>query len=336
MITIDGSMGEGGGQVLRSSLALSMITGQPVHIVGIRAGRKKPGLLRQHLTGLRAAVAISDAEVEGDALGSREVTFRPRAVRGGRHRFAVGSAGSANLVLQTVLPALIAAGETSELTLEGGTHNPKSPTFHFLVQTFLPLLARLGPSVELTLDRWGFYPAGGGAMTARIHPARPSGRLSLRKRGEVRLEAVAVVCNIPDSVGSRELKVLGRSLDLASAEVLKVSGPGPGNVLQVTARTDDVVETFTAFGEKSVRAEEVAKSLAREVKAWLAADVPVGEHLADQLLLPLAMAGGGSFATVAPSLHTLTNMAVVERFLPVSFASTEPVPGRWEVALQPR
>lgn len=328
MVTIDGALGEGGGQVVRSSLALSMITQRPVHLVNVRAGRRKPGLLRQHLTALRASVAISGAEVEGDVLGSTEVMFRPGPVRGGRHRFAVGSAGSANLVLQTVLPALIRADGPSTLQIEGGTHNSKSPSFHFLQDTFLPLLGRFGPEVALTLDRWGFYPAGGGAMTATITP-RPLGRVRLRERGPVRLEATAVVCNLPDKVAQRELSILGRRLSLDRTEVVRVQGPGPGNVVWVSARMRTHTETFTAFGEKGRSAERVARSLAEEVRRWLHAGVPVGEHLADQLLLPLALAGGGAFETQAPSLHTLTNMQVIERFLPVTFASEQLAPDRW-------
>src|SRR6476620_518674 len=164
VITIDGSVGEGGGQIIRNSLALSLVTGQPFRIVNIRAGRKKPGLLRQHLTAVQAANQIGDAAVDGAEMGSGEVVFRPEGIRAGDYRFAIGTAGSTTLVLQTILPALILAGAPSHLTLEGGTHNPLAPPFDFLAQTFLPHLARFGPTVTATLARPGFFPAGGGRL----------------------------------------------------------------------------------------------------------------------------------------------------------------------------
>src|SRR3954466_3092396 len=170
MITIDGAAGEGGGQILRTSLGLSLVTGQPFRIVNIRAGRKKPGLLRQHLTAVQAATQIGDAVTDGLEMGSLEVVFRPERVRSGEYRFAVGTAGSTTLVLQTVLPALMLAGKPSRLVLEGGTHNPFAPPFDFLVQTYLPLLARFGPQVEAKLLRPGFFPAGGGRLEIDIQP----------------------------------------------------------------------------------------------------------------------------------------------------------------------
>jgi RNA 3'-terminal phosphate cyclase (ATP) len=161
MLTIDGSQSEGGGQVLRSSLALSLVTGRPFAIENIRAGRKKPGLLRQHLTAVLAAAEVSAAEVEGAALASRRLLFRPGRVRAGDYAFRVGTAGSATLVLQTVLPALLLAEGESTLTLEGGTHNPMAPPVDFLENAYLPLVNRLGPRVKVQLVRPGFYPAGG-------------------------------------------------------------------------------------------------------------------------------------------------------------------------------
>src|SRR5262245_60443308 len=171
MEVIDGSQGEGGGQILRTALALSLVTGAPFRVEKIRAGRQKPGLLRQHLTAVTAAVEIGGAAVEGATLGSRELSFRPGSVRPGAYRFAVGTAGSAALVLQTVLPALLTATGPSTVVVEGGTHNPHAPPFDFLALAFLPLLARMGARAQATLDRPGFYPAGGGQLTVEITPA---------------------------------------------------------------------------------------------------------------------------------------------------------------------
>src|SRR5688572_16449750 len=186
LITIDGSMGEGGGQVLRTSLALSLVTGKPFRIEKIRAGREKPGLLRQHLTAVNAAAAVGGAHVEGAALGSRELDFRPGPAKPGEYRFAVGTAGSATLVLQAVLPALLTARGASTLVLEGGTHNPFAPPFDFLDKAFLPLLRRMGARVEVALERPGFYPAGGGRFQVRVEPVERLERLDLPSRGDAK------------------------------------------------------------------------------------------------------------------------------------------------------
>src|SRR5436305_3346353 len=186
MLTIDGSEGEGGGQILRTSLALSLVTGQPFRMERIRAKRQKPGLLKQHLTAVEAAKTVGCAEVEGAALSSQTLEFRPGPVTPGNYRFAVGTAGSATLVLQTLLPALLTAAGHSTPTLEGGTHNPMAPPFDFLQKSFMPLIHRMGPSVELKLRRPGFYPAGGGQFHARIEPVKKLSRLDLFDRGSVR------------------------------------------------------------------------------------------------------------------------------------------------------
>lgn len=335
LLHIDGSLGEGGGQVVRTSIALSMITGRPIRLTNIRAGRRKPGLLRQHLTGLRAAVAISGATVDGDALGSCEVTFRPGPVRGGGYHFAVGTAGSANLVLQTILPALWFADTATDLTIEGGTHNSKSPSTDVLIDTYLPTVARMGPQATLRLERHGFYPAGGGCLRARVEPAPPSSPLSLVERGPVELTATALVCNVPGKLAKRQLSVLERRLPLTNAILHPVRGPGPGNVVAVTATTGcGHVETFTGFGERRTPAEAIAEQVAGEVDGWLQSAAVVGEHTADQLLIPMALSPGGSFSTTEPSLHTTTNIDVIERFLPVRF-TTEARGAGWVISVRP-
>src|SRR6185503_15943515 len=185
MITIDGSQGEGGGQILRTSLTLSLVTGQPFRLENIRAGRQKPGLLRQHLTAVEAARTVGTAEVNGATPGSRTLEFRPGTVTPGNYRFAVGTAGSATLVLQTILPPLLTASGVSTLTLEGGTHNPYAPPFDFLARCFVPLIQRMGPRIDLEMGRPGFYPAGGGKFQARIEPVKRLARFDLMTRGEI-------------------------------------------------------------------------------------------------------------------------------------------------------
>ena len=171
-VHIDGSQGEGGGQIVRSALALALITGRPITIENLRAKRPKPGLMRQHLAAVHAALAVCDGRAEGDELGSRRLGFEPQQVRGGEYRFKLPTAGSATLVLQTVLPALMIAEAPSAVVLEGGTHNPWAPPFDFLQAAFLPLLSRMGPRVSASLQRHGFYPAGGGQFTVTIEPAQ--------------------------------------------------------------------------------------------------------------------------------------------------------------------
>ncbi len=334
MLTIDGSQGEGGGQVLRTSLALSLITRQSFRLTNVRARRPKPGLKRQHLTAVLAAQQVGQAEVTGAAVGSTEITFRPGRVLGGTFSFSVGTAGSATLVAQTVLPALTIATEPSHLAFEGGTHNTHAPPFDFLDRVYLPILRRMGPGVEATLDRPGFYPAGGGRFRLEVNP-RALQRIDLDDRGEtVAHRAVARVASLPKAIADRELRVLGQRLGwdrscLRHERVLDADGPG--NVVLAEIESRHVTELFTGFGERGVRAETVAERLADEVAAYLASGAAVGSHLADQLLLPFALAGGGSFRTVEPSLHARTQADVVHMFLGVETRMGAIGPNLWQV-----
>jgi RNA 3'-terminal phosphate cyclase (ATP) len=323
MLTIDGAIGEGGGQVLRTALALSVVTGTPFGMIRIRARREKRGLRPQHVAAVRAAAAVGDADVAGDAVGVQEIVFRPRRVRPGTHRFAVGTAGSATLVLQTVLPALLTAATPSRLTLEGGTHNPLAPPFDFLARTFLPLLERMGPGVAAVLERYGFYPAGGGCVTVGVRPAARLLPISVLERGALaRLRARAVVARLSPRIAERELAAVRRLLDVRGDDaqpIVVTDGSGPGNAVLIDVESEHVTAVFSAVGERGVLAETVAERAARAARDYLDAGVPVDEHLADQLLLPLALAGGGAFRTTPLSLHAVTNMEVVRLFVPVAF-----------------
>jgi len=325
-ITIDGSQGEGGGQILRSALALSLVTGRPFTITRIRAGRKKPGLLRQHLTAVQAAAVIGQAQVTGASLGSTQLTFTPGAIQPGDYHFAVGTAGSATLVLQTVLPALLCAPGPSTLRLEGGTHNPWAPPFDFLTQSFLPLINRMGPHVEATLVRPGFYPAGGGEFRVAITPAPTLQPIELLERGPTqRITGIVQLAHLPRHVAERELHVLAAQLGLTGDQLRVEELPtshGPGNLVVITVECRQVTEVFTGFGQKGVPAEVVANQAVDQARRYLASDVPVGEYLADQLLLPLALARGGAFRTTDLSSHARTNIAVVQTFLDVRFELT--------------
>lgn len=325
MIALGGAQGEGGGQILRSALSLSMITGKPFTITGIRAGRAKPGLLRQHLTAVKAATEICGAIVDGAELGSQRLVFRPGNVRGGDYRFAIGSAGSCMLVLQTVLPALWFADGPSRVEVSGGTENPSAPPAGFICRVLEPLLAQMGIHQQTTLLRHGFYPAGGGVVVAEVTPVASLNALQLGERGTVmRLRGEVLLAGVPRHVGERELVALAASFSLYEQNIhLLPREQGPGNTVSLEVESENITERFFAVGEKRVSAEVVAAQLVKEVTRYLASPAAVGEYLADQLVLPMALAGAGTFTVAHPSCHLLTNIAVVERFLPVRFTLTE-------------
>jgi RNA 3'-terminal phosphate cyclase (ATP) len=317
VIEIDGSAGEGGGQVLRTSLALSLLTRKPFRIEKIRANRKTPGLLRQHLTAVNAATAIGDAAVEGVDVGSKALTFVPRALRGGSYSFAIGTAGSTMLVLQTILVPLMLADHESTLELEGGTHNPASPPFDFVEHAYLPLLRRMGADATIELVRPGFYPAGGGKVRVHIKPAKTLSPLHLEQRGEIVSRRIrAVVANLPYTIAEREVRTaageLGWPDDCLQAHTLTGS-LGPGNAISVFVTSEHVTDVFTSFGAKGISAENVAHEAAKQAKRYINSGAAVGEHLADQLLLPLAFAGG-SFTSTPLSGHATTGIQTIGRF----------------------
>ncbi len=339
-IEIDGSRGEGGGQVLRSALALSLVTGTPVRLSNIRAGRQRPGLMRQHLTAVVAAQQVSGAKVTGAEVGSREVSFAPGPVRCGDYRFSVGTAGSATLVFQTIFPALALAAGRSSVVVEGGTHNPLAPTFDFLQRAFLPLVERMGPRATAVLERPGFYPAGGGRFRVDIEPAKDFGRLELIERGEIReRRATAVVALLSRRIAERELEavreVLGWGAEWMSAQTVG-GAVGPGNAVTVEVASEHVTEVFTGFGQKGVAAERVGAKVAQEAAEYLAAGVPVGRHLADQLVLPMALGDGGRFRTLAPSRHTLTHVELLGAFLGAQIRVEESAESGFVVSVPPR
>lgn len=323
MITLDGRHGEGGGQILRSSLALSLVTGQPFTLDHVRGGRRTPGLLRQHLTCVRAAQAVGDATVEGAQLRSQRLVFTPRGLTAGHHHFQVGSAGSTSLVLQSVLPALLRAEGTTTLRVEGGTHAMAAPPFPFLDEVYLPVLRRMGATVAAELVRPGFYPAGGGevALTVTGGPIRP---LRMLERGPIeRVEVHAWAVGLTRRIATTEAEWIRQRLELPQDAVharAPRGGRGPGNVVWIVAHTHcgdrPVRAVFTSFGRRGVRAQDVAEEAVQAFEAWRDSGAPVCGHLADQLLLPMALGGGGSFRTGPLTLHTRTNIDTLARFLP--------------------
>ncbi|MBD9536014.1 RNA 3'-terminal phosphate cyclase [Stenotrophomonas sp. STM01] len=332
MIEIDGS--QGGGQLLRSALSLSLCTRTGFTLQGIRAMRRRPGLMRQHLTAVTAAARVGNARVEGATLGATTLRFEPGEVQAGDYHFAIGSAGSATLVLQTLLPALWQAPAPSRIRVEGGTHNPLAPSADFLDRCYLPALARLGVQAQLQLQRHGFFPAGGGELELEVQPCTGLSACAFEQRGPLQaMEASVLVSGLAAAIGQRELDVLGRRLGVDThPRHLQVVRPalGPGNVAAVTVRHGAHVELFDGHGERGLSAEQVGMRLADAVQAYLQGEACVGEHLSDQLLLPMALAGGGSFSTGQISAHLHSNARLIEKFLPVAF-DWQPEGAHWRV-----
>lgn len=318
-VELDGSRGEGGGQILRTALALSMVTRRPFTIEKIRAGRSKPGLRRQHLACVRAAAMMCKAEVRGDEVSSPRLSFAPGPELVEQLEIDIGSAGSTALVVQTLLPPALLAARPFSARILGGTHNPMAPSLSFLMEVFTPLLVRMGARLSIGCPRLGFVPAGGGVATLATEPAT-LGALELMEAGEViERRATAILARLPTHVGERELACVQKELGWASSECRteEVPSDGTGNALLLYAeRAGGGRELVTGLGERGTRAELVAERACAELRAWLAAEVPVGEHLADQLLLPMALGGGGRFRCAAPSLHTTTNVETIAAFLP--------------------
>jgi len=323
MIEIDGSFGEGGGQILRTSLSLSCLLNKPFRIFNIRIKRKKPGLMPQHLMGIRALKLISNARVQGDSRGSTELVFEPVEVKAGYYSFDIGTAGSTSLLLQAILPPLIFAKDRSSLSLKGGTHAPFSPPFHYLSEVFIPMVSRLGIRVRAEIESYGFYPKGGGKVNIEITPSdRGTMRgLNLLERGAIKkLKGLSGVGNLPLSIAERQrdaaLKILSaRGLD-AEIETLSVSALGQGTFIFLKVETDNCLAGFSSLGERGKRAELVGEEVANKFLGYSSTSACLDGHMADQIVLYLAITKGeSSFTTSEISNHLLTNLWVIEIFL---------------------
>jgi RNA 3'-terminal phosphate cyclase (ATP) len=322
MIEIDGSFGEGGGQILRTSLALALVTGKAFHLRNVRARRPKPGLQPQHLMSVRAAATIGKAEVRGATLKSQDLVFEPGPVSAGRYHFAIGTAGATGLVLHTVyLPLALRGDGPTELVLEGGTHVSTSPCFHFLDSTWRAYLEAVGLSIKLKLVRPGFYPRGGGRVDVHIQPAPKVGGLKLLERGPVKKVAgLSAVASLPEEIGKRQARRATnrlRSLGLPVAIREESWASGPGTVLALELDTAPAPTLFFGLGARGKPAERVADEAADQAIAYLnAAPAAVDSHSADQIVLPLALADGPSeFSVACVTQHLLTNIAVIQQFV---------------------
>lgn len=343
MIDIDGSQGEGGGQIIRSSLALSAVTGRPLRIFNIRAGRKKPGLKKQHVVAANAAARICNAHCKGVEIGASEITFEPNPICAGHYEFQIGSAGSTSLVSQTVLPALLTADGKSTLVIEGGTHNPMAPTFDFIQQSYLPQLAKFGANVDSEIERMGFFPKGGGRVSFEITPVAQWQGHELLESGVLKSKSVtALVSALPANIGTREVDKICRKVGWPAnvGKVIEVQDPhGPGNVVSIALDYENVCAMFTGFGQRGVKAEQVANSCYRDAKRFLDAQIPVEEYLADQLILPMSLAANAgcksSFRTYQLSGHSVTHLDVVKLFLDIKIETMAEENGTVAVQIGP-
>jgi RNA 3'-terminal phosphate cyclase (ATP) len=320
MLELDGAHGEGGGQILRTALAASVTTARAFEIDRIRAGRRRPGLLPQHLAAIRAAAAISNAEVDGATPGSKRLTFIPHTLVDGHHHIDIGSAGSAGLVAQLAVTALRHAAAPSTVTVVGGTHNRQAPPADFLDLTYLPLLLRTGGRCRLRLERHGFEPAGGGRLTLQVEPAVRPVPLALVDDAPARPgRARALVSRLPRTIAERELRLVTSELGWPEQQLAieEVEADGPGNVLLLELERPGLTEVISGFGRPGLPAEQVARQAIAQARRRLQSRAPVGPELADQLLTPLALEAGGTFRTVAPTTHFTTNADTLRRFIDV-------------------
>ncbi len=324
MIQIDGSFGEGGGQILRTALSLSCLLNEEFRIFNIRKGRKKPGLMPQHLTSVKAVQLLSNAAVTGDYKGSTELTFSPQGIKGGDFFFDIGTAGSTLLVLQTIIPALIRTGRQSSIVLSGGTHVPFSPSFHYVSEVFAPLLARTGITLTLTIESHGFYPKGGGRIRAGICIPGKIKPLRIPERGRIlRIKGYSGAGNLPLSIAGRQrnaalAKISSQLPDLrcpAEVETAAVETPGTGTFIFLKAESEHSVAGFTSLGQRGKRAENVGEDAAMEFVDYYKSNAALDEHLSDQIVLYLSMCGEEStFTTSSITDHLMTNLWVIGLF----------------------
>ncbi len=322
---IDGSYGEGGGQILRTSLSLAAITGRPLKLVNIRGKRKKPGLRPQHLTGVQACAAVSGAKVADAKLGKQNLTFKPEEISGGFYNFRIPTAGAATLVLQAILPPLWKAKGESSLIVGGGTHVPWSPPFHYLAEVFVPTLDRLGFRCEIQISRWGWYPKGGGEIKASLRSCKPSGSIILDRPFELkRVTGISASSLLPEHIRVRQRRQLLLRFEKAGIEaeigLMDVPALNPGSLVFLCAQGGESVAGFSSLGARGKRAERVADEAANALFYFLDSKAALDHYLADQILIYLAITPGAHrFTTSKITQHLLTNIWVIEQFLPVHF-----------------
>ena len=322
-IVIDGSVGEGGGQILRTSLTLSLLTKKTLRIDNIRSKRSSPGLKQQHLTAVKAAAEISNAQVEGDFPGSQEVLFVPGEINPGKYSFKIPTAGSTTLVMQTIFMPLSSALKASHVSITGGTHVPWSPPYHYLEWQWLPWMEQIGYPGKIELGQCGYYPAGGGRLSCAVFPAETIKPLQVAMRSKlVQIRGISAASNLPRDIPNRQrlrfVSRLGSSYPLNDIRSAVLPGQGKGTFLTVLLEFERTTACFTSLGKKGKRAEMVADELVKQVEEYLDTSGCVDSYLPDQLLIPLSFANGqSSIQTPKITLHLMTNAEIIQQFLPV-------------------
>lgn len=325
MVKIDGSYGEGGGQILRTALTLAALLRNPVEVSNIRAKRGNPGLRPQHRISAQAVCQISQGEIEGGEIGSPILRFHPGRIREGRYTFRIPTAGSTGMIFQTILPLLSFSQGRSQVALEGGTHTAWSPPADYIRDVFLPTLRGIGVEAELRIIRWGWFPRGQGRIEVNIEPSSALQPFSWKSRGELqRHKGLSTVSNLPLSIAQRETRRLSQRLKEkgfpAQMEIIQAPSVGKGTSLLLVAEFRGIFAGFEGLGERGKRAEEVADEVADAFFSFMDGDGAVDPHLADQLIIYMALAEGeSSFTTSRITQHLLTNIWVVEKFLPLRF-----------------
>lgn len=331
MLELDGSYGEGGGQLVRTAVALAAITGRAVAIRNVRAKRDKPGLAPQHLAAVRAVAAMSGASIEGAELRSQSIRFSPRALAGGSFRFDVGTAGSVTLLLQALLPVMIASGKSCEAVVVGGTDVRMAPPLDYFREVLLAMLGRMGAGVRLEIRKRGYYPRGGGEVLVAVPPSslRP---IEVDAPGGLQaLSGIAHVAHLPEQIAARmRASALERLADVPGTTpniAIEVLGHdraiGQGGAIVAWATAERSVLGAGRVAERGVHAESLGEAVGDELAADLSAGAGVDMHAADQLLVYLALAGGGAFTARAVTQHAQTSMWLIEQFLPVRFHVTQ-------------
>ncbi|MBI4824780.1 MAG: RNA 3'-phosphate cyclase [Nitrospirae bacterium] len=325
MIEIDGSFGEGGGQILRTALSLSCLRGLPFRMFNIRTKRRKPGLMPQHLMAVKSLALISGASVKGDSIGSTQLFFEPKEVKSGDYYFDIGTAGSTSLLMQALLLPLVFSRGQSSLTLKGGTHVPMSPPFHYIKDAFISMLKRLGIDISAEISSYGFYPKGGGKVRFLIEPAKTLRHMNFIERGDIiSIKGLSGVGNLSLSIAQRQkdstLKALG-SLDiLPEIETVEVNSIGQGTFVFLSVDSEGSNSGFSALGQRGKRAETVGQETAEKFLDYYRTGSCLDPHMADQLIPYLALIKDTiGFTTSKVTGHLLTNLWVTEKFLGIKY-----------------
>jgi RNA 3'-terminal phosphate cyclase (ATP) len=326
MKSIDGAIGEGGGQVLRTCLALSIVTGQGFNIHNIRAGRKKPGLRPQHLSAVKLAASISDANVKGAELGSTQISFSPQSAQPGKYKLDIGTAGSSLLVMQTIYLPLSLLERPSSIAISGGTHVPFAPSFDFIDQHWIYFMKRMGFNIHCEMLLAGFNPRGGGIIQVNLGPVDTIKPINMDLRGDLKqIRGVSAISNLDRRIAERQrervIHRLGSKYPLNDIRIRQMPSKFKGTTIVLFCEFENSQACYFSLGALGKPAEQVADEVCDKIEYFLSTEASIDEYLADQLLLPLSFANGNStFSTAKVTSHLMTNAEVIRSFIPIDIS----------------